>query len=117
MQRGSETGTGQRLGQDACLGRHISGGGQLCAVGLDHCLGTTPGEVRDRGRADRLGQILQCLHSQLVVGVRQPGASDIGEQVRAGRTSTASLTQRRCFPGGDGTFFDELIEVPTDGDR
>ena len=117
VQRRGEAGPGQRLGQHVGPGRDRRARRQLGPVRLDHRLGPAAGELVDRLRPDGLGEVLQRLHGQFVVGVRQPGPADIGEQVGPGRTAPAPLPQGRRLAGDDRALGDQLIEVPADRGR
>ena len=65
--------------------------GQFGPIGGDDGLGAAAGEVFDGGRADGFRQVVQRLDGEFVVGVRQPRASGIGQQVGAGRPAAAAL--------------------------
>ncbi len=69
MQGGRIPGTGERLGED-----HRAIGDVRCriepvAVRRNHGFGAAAGELVDGVRADRLGEVVEGLHRELVVGV------------------------------------------------
>jgi len=72
VQRGGEPRPGQCLGQHRCPPGDVLGRGEFAAIRGDDRLGPSTGEILDGGWADGLGEVVQRLHGQLVVGVRQP---------------------------------------------
>ena len=99
LDRGAETRTGEGSRQDLALGMEIGGGSEFVADSVEQTFGASPGERGDRIGTGRLQQEVESVDGHRVVGVRQAGAPDVGQQVGAGGPAASTRTDE-CWPHG-----------------
>ena len=95
----------------------VGSGVEFGAAAGHDLLGAAAGEGATASGAALLGQELQRLDGEVVVGVRQPGPAGLGQQVHPGRTAAAARGERLLQPGADGTLGLQCVEMPPDAGR